>query len=690
MNYFNALAILSPASIRRLTIVTLALSASWSFAGWQQQDTSRILDEVVIRAFSHQKPREVVPASVGVVSAMQLDRFSNSSLVPAFNTIPGVRMEERSPGSYRLSIRGSSLRSPFGVRNVKVYWNGIPLTDPSGNTYLNLLDFGNVTGAEVVRGPGSSLYGAGTGGVVLLDSDHKRHGFSAETLAGGYDLMRSAARYAAGDAKKIIAVSLSSQTFDGYRVQSEMDRTAFTLRSAVAVDSRTTLSFDGLLSDLRYQTPGGLTLAQYQADPAQARPAGGPNASAVDQKATVYNRTWLGGITLAHDWSDDWQTRMSVFAHATDFTNPAIRNYEQRQESGSGFRLVTEHPFRNGRLLFGAEAQWGDSHIRIYRNNSGVRGDLTSDAQAPVSTGTLFAQADFDLPARFFLTTGFSLNRYKTVFRQKSPDTFDDTQQSDLIPVPRIGLSKRVGERFTFFATAGQGYSPPTTAEIFPSTASYNPALKAEIGNSSEGGIRFSGGAFTSEFVTYHLSLRRTIVVTRDESGADYFFNSGRTRQRGIEWSMAWQPKSGPAWWRALRVWTNATRSRYRFVEYTRNDTDYSGNRLTGTPEYVAVAGIDYAPAKGWSLQLTSVYTDRIPLDDANTAWANESYVFSARTGYAFDWRKNRFQVFAGVDNATDRLYSLGNDLNAVGGRFFNAAPGRSYFAGLRLTVPGN
>jgi iron complex outermembrane receptor protein len=50
-------------------------------------------------------------------------------------------MEERSPGSYRLNIRGSSLRSPFGVRNVKIYYNNIPFTDPGGNTYLNSLAF---------------------------------------------------------------------------------------------------------------------------------------------------------------------------------------------------------------------------------------------------------------------------------------------------------------------------------------------------------------------------------------------------------------------------------------------------------------------------------------------------------------------------------------------------------------------
>ena len=72
-------------------------------------------------------------------------------------------MEERSPASYRMNIRGSTLRSPFGVRNVKVYLDDIPFTDAGGNTYLNQLSYYNFNSIEVLKGPGGSLYGAGTG-----------------------------------------------------------------------------------------------------------------------------------------------------------------------------------------------------------------------------------------------------------------------------------------------------------------------------------------------------------------------------------------------------------------------------------------------------------------------------------------------------------------------------------------------
>jgi iron complex outermembrane receptor protein len=100
-----------------------------------------------------------------VLTSRQLNLQPNNSLVSVMNTLPGIRMEERTPGSYRLSIRGSLLRSPFGVRNVKIYFDEIPLTDAGGNTYLNALDVASLHSLEVLKGPDGSLFGANSGGV---------------------------------------------------------------------------------------------------------------------------------------------------------------------------------------------------------------------------------------------------------------------------------------------------------------------------------------------------------------------------------------------------------------------------------------------------------------------------------------------------------------------------------------------
>src|SRR5688572_6046211 len=91
------------------------------------------LAEVTVTGFEQSRHLHAAPVVASVID--RSEKFFKTSLVNAVNTVAGARMEERSPGSYRLNIRGSSLRSPFGVRNIKVYWNEIPITDPGGNTY---------------------------------------------------------------------------------------------------------------------------------------------------------------------------------------------------------------------------------------------------------------------------------------------------------------------------------------------------------------------------------------------------------------------------------------------------------------------------------------------------------------------------------------------------------------------------
>jgi len=642
-------------------------------------DSTRLLEQIEIRAFAHGRPLVEIPSSLSLVSGPQLNRFSNANLLPAINTIPGVRMEERSPGSYRLSIRGSSLRSPFGVRNVKVYWNGIPLTDAGGNTYLNLLDFSSVNHLEIVRGPGSSLYGAGTGGILLTETKPAKNGTSVEMAAGSFGYRRIGAGYETGTSKKFLKLNLVRQQSDGYRVQSAMDRTFLQLNTARAISPRTTLAFNSFYSRLQYQTPGG----KFIADPSQARPAGGPNPGAVEQKAQVQNNSWLGGLQLDHDWNDRWSTSVVAFGNITDFSNPAIRNYEERSEKGAGIRTLTGFDFEFGKLSLGLEAQSGEGTVKVFQNLSSVKGNQTSAVKLPVLTSTAFLQSDWNLPKRIFLTAGFSLNRYKTTFNQTLPNQFSNEQRANPVLVPRLALSKKLGQSTVLFVGYGEGFSPPTSPEIFPSTAVYNKDLKAERGVNAEMGVRSSWKGLGIDLVTYRFRLRNTIVVKRDESGADYFFNSGNTLQNGLELMVSYRRPSPQSWLSNFRPWISLTFNDYQFEDYIQNGQDFSGNRLTGTPDRYLVSGLDFNTRQGLYFNLTATYSDQIPLNDSNTVMAPEYYLFAVRTGYrGMIWGRS-VDIFLGSENISDRRYSLGNDLNATGGRYFNAAAGRSFFAGL-------
>ncbi len=113
----------------------------------------QMLNNLTVIGYDNKRKLGDLAGSYAITSRFNIERFNDESLVRSMNTIPGIRFEERSPSSYRISIRGNLLRAPFGVRNVKVYWNNIPYTDPTGNTPLNLMDLNNIGKVETIKGP---------------------------------------------------------------------------------------------------------------------------------------------------------------------------------------------------------------------------------------------------------------------------------------------------------------------------------------------------------------------------------------------------------------------------------------------------------------------------------------------------------------------------------------------------------
>jgi iron complex outermembrane receptor protein len=109
---------------------------------------------------------------------------------------------------------------------------------------------------------------------------------------------------------------------------------------------------------------------------------------------------------------------------------------------------------------------------------------------------------------------------------------------------------------------------------------------------------------------------------------------------------------------------------------------------LTGVPEYVSVSGLMLQFPFQFYLFFQHTYTSSIFLDDANTISTLPASVFLIKGGCKLiNKPKFGLALSAGVDNLTNERYSLGNDLNAVGGRYFNAAMPRNYFCKLEIRL---
>jgi len=144
---------------------------------------------------------------------------------------------------------------------------------------------------------------------------------------------------------------------------------------------------------------------------------------------------------------------------------------------------------------------------------------------------------------------------------------------------------------------------------------------------------------------------------------------------------------SNERWIQNLSLWTSLTYYQFKFTDYKSGNSDFSGNALTGVPGHTVLGGVDLETKHGFYIQGTVNYTSRLPLNDANDQNADAYTLLQGRVGWKRARRDLRtIDLFFGIDNALNQAYSLGNDINAFGRRYYNPAATRNYYGGVRFS----
>lgn len=673
---------------------------SFSLSGFSQSvpDTVKNLKEIIITPYFSPQFLLRTTAAVDLLGAAELEKQQPQSFVSAMNTIAGLRMEERSPGSYRLSIRGSLLRSPFGIRNVKIYFDDFPLTDAGGNSYLNALDITAAGDIQILKGPQSSIYGANSGGVILIRSPQLQEEDSTRVAAsisgGSFGLFRE--HFALGKKYKNYQFNLTQghQRQDGYRDHSGMKRKYIQLSQQWDYTNKTSLKALFFYSNLHYETPGGLTEIQYAANPASSRPATASTRGAAEQQAGIYSKTGFAGITNSWKINGDFRWVTGVFGSYTDFKNPFITNFEHRKEYTAGLRTYIAYEKSatdiNWQVNLGVEAARTGTDFSTRGNEYGQPTQLTVADELQANSNFAFAQLHTDLFHKLLIELSASANLYHYTYASSYPEFIaKQTKRFDTQIMPRIALSYLITPGIALRASVSRGYSPPTLAEIRASDNDINVNLQPEKGWNYEAGLKFqtSDRRIMVDMTTFYYQLRDAIVRRTTHDDSDYFINAGGTRQWGLESSLsvALISPNGTHWVRSLQWKTAYTLSRFTFDDYFDRNIDLSGKALTGVPKNTVTNSISMKMPEQLSLFLQHSYASRIPLTDANTVYARSYHLLQAKLSWKLYMDKFPIELFAGADNILNQAYSLGNDLNAAAGRYFNSAPARNFYGGLAL-----
>ncbi len=488
-----------------------------------------------------------------------------------------------------------------------------------------------------------------------------------------------------------VSVRYGHQQQDGYRQHSGMVRDVLQFNSTSRLSEKATLSLLGMYSDLHYQTPGGINLAQYQRDPTLARQPTPTLPGSETQNAGIYTKYALFGLQHQLDLSKNWDQSLSVYVTNNDFDNPFITNYEKRSELGLGGRNVWTYAKDYGKTTLqwtsGLEWQYGKSAQRTFNNLAGKPNGFQTSEDIRSGNLSVFTQADFRLLESLTLSGGASINANRYDYERFFPTPYvEQTRKFENVISPRVALNKTFLDKWSLTASVSSGYSPPTLQEVRPSAGGFRTDLNPEIGINREVSLRRVGDRLRLDLTYYQFNLKETIVRRSDEQGAEFFTNAGRTDQKGLEWRVDYDAVRNAGVLQNLRLWTSGTATNYTFEEYRQGNNELGGNTLPGIPAFSQNVGIDAMLKAGISVFATYQHGGKVYLNDANTVEAPAYDQFIARVAWNKNWGAHFYsELSASADFVSADIYSLGFDLNAFGTRYYNAAPMRNNWAGVKV-----
>jgi iron complex outermembrane receptor protein len=676
--------------LKKSTRYLLSMLPVAAFAQTTDTITQKNLGEVVIKAYEQNRMLQDLPAAVNYVGRATLDRYGPESIVQAVNSTPGIRMEQRSPGSYRFNIRGSSLRSPFGVRNVKAYFNDIPITDPGGTTYLNQLGVYNLNSIEIIKGPGSSLYGAGTGGVLLLESmrAEEQRGAAVEYTTGSYNMQNIYGSITSGGDNATSKLSIQHQQSDGYRNHSKMKRDVYTWNGRYRLSDKQELKTTLMYGNLFYETPGALTKAEYDANPKAARPGSPVFPSAEAANAAVYQKQFIAGASYTQHILSNLQNKTVLYGMYTDFRNATIQNYNHNTEPHFGGRTVFKFSDSIKRSALnvdiGGEFQKGISTVSVYNNVRGNADTIRTLDDINNTQALMFAQASLD-SRDWTVTASGSINFLQVNFERFAPYSLGkEKRRFSNQFAPRLAIMRKF-KSVNVYASVAKGFSPPNTQELIPTGGDVNLGLNAEQGTNYDLGLKGTIlRKLSFDINAFIFALNNTIVQRRTAGGGDYYINSGKTKQHGIETAIYYPLFESLSFFKRSNFWLSHTWHDFHYKEFKQLNNDFSGNRMPAEPLHTVSTGVDLEAKNGLLGSASYYFSDKIPLNDANTAYANAYHLVAIRLGYQANIaQKVRMRIAGGIDNLLNQKYSLGNDVNGFGGRYYNVAAGRNFYVSL-------
>ncbi|MBB5390817.1 MULTISPECIES: TonB-dependent siderophore receptor [unclassified Herbaspirillum] len=588
--------------------------------------------------------------------------------------IPGVQASDNSGSA------GSAIALNIGVRGLTgrysprstILLDGIPLASaPYGQPQQSFspVNLNNIASVDVIRGGGAVRYGPqNVGGIINFNT----RAIPATAGASGDASVRynsygqggSSTQYSAfvgGTAENGLGMALLYSGMEGSGWRADTNQRLNDVALKLRYELSPTSEIYGKVSyyDVLSRIAGGLTAAQYNADPFQ-------NTRKRDYWAGTRKGFDLGYLnTISEDKEFEIRTYFNQSNRQSVLINSRGTSLSHQPRNYETFAI---EPRFTQRFTFGKttnDVTAGYRYLRERGDDNRFSENAASDALGSVTTFNNATDAhsfyidDKIAIGKWRITPGVRYEHIRsTRYRASNNARFEVNNNK---PLPSINVAYLATGNLTLFANYNTSFGVVQNSQLNNMSAG-NP-LSPELAKTVEAGTRWKSDQLSLEATLFNIRFDNQINSSTLADGTTIFRNIGKTEHRGIELAADYAfDRAGP-----LGGW-----SVFASYAYTRAQQISGANEGKDVPFYSRMTdtvGTRYQHGP-LSFNLSTTHQSRQFADPGNTVAESADGGIGEIPGFRLwnaqvAWKvpnAKGFDIFAGVNNLTDRRYFTRTD----------------------------
>jgi len=655
------------------------------------------------------------------VTRSQFDNRPSFSVGDILRESPGISIKQgNGPRDVGISIRGSNARNGFGIRNLVIFEDGFPVTQPDGLSRSDLIDPHAYGAVDVVRGPSSALYGNyATGGALNFRTrpggsidgieygvDGGSFGYVNNYLAAGKKVGNFEASLFASDARG-----------DGFIGNSWFNTQTVNFLATLKATQDDRFTVKVIDNELSARLPIRLSLNQYYQNPFQQGCATGATAALGCGTAKLNNN---GFNTSA---GTDTETAVQAGLGRNDRRTIVGGRWEHDFDNSTTWRNQFVFDDRNISQPTGATSAIGDFPSYNYMSDVTRRGEIfgmestfffggfyntltaSSDTRNVMPGGNatlgslssnLFSETtNYGLRAREELRLGPALTAiagigWETTHLKGVNTAYTYTGAAGAVKTsivsadrqientaPELALLYKPNSDWQFRGRVATGYGTPQVSNLFvlpDGSSGNNTGLKTQTNLGYDLGadwtpnntVKVSATAFYEFFNNELVSQATATTNGTTPANATYMFNAPKSEHRGVELAADWRFYSG---WQFTAAYTYLDEI---YTDYTENlasgaktfSFNRAGNKIPGVSPNELTARLGYdelsGPLRGLGTFVEVQWKDSFYMDNANFLKAPGYEVVNLNVHYKTDLVSDCFKslnLFVEVRNLFDTTY---------------------------------